>query len=455
LIDHAGVGAVRLLADNVGLTAALSKAVKRRGASPDFDRGEVLRDVAVAIADGSTTVAGTRGGALPGGAVRPRSPRPRPRGGRWRRPGPARAEEGRQGPGGGAARRVGPDRRAARRDPGRADLLRGPGRDHRDPVGRDRGGGPRRTRRRPGRGAFKGTWGHHPLLGWCGNTGEMLAIGPRAGNAASNDAADHLVVIDECVAQIPPAWRRDLMPAIDGAGASIAVAEHPGVAEHREDRRAARQEGGVAGRVRHGRAHAGRHRPGPRQGLGPRARPGRRGSRGRRGRAASPRCCARAPAGTCSRTGRPGCAWSCAASPRGLEQTLEQAAQGWRYQAIATNTGRGEPPADRRRPPRPAPGWRTPIRCAKDTGLANLPCHWWNANQTWLLAVQLATTLLAWTALLVGDADLANAEPATGRQRLLHAAARLIHTGRQRILRFSENGKLSWPHLGIVFWPHP
>ena len=49
---HAGSAARRLLADNTGLTGALSKALRRRGFTPVHDRGRVLVDTAVCIADG-------------------------------------------------------------------------------------------------------------------------------------------------------------------------------------------------------------------------------------------------------------------------------------------------------------------------------------------------------------------------------------------------------------------
>ena len=59
------------LADAVGLTDALSAAMaptkqRRRG----HDRGEVLVDLAVMIADGGETISELRGAAQPAGAVR-------------------------------------------------------------------------------------------------------------------------------------------------------------------------------------------------------------------------------------------------------------------------------------------------------------------------------------------------------------------------------------------------
>ena len=58
VVSHIGSAATRLLADRAGLTGALSGALARRGFSPLHDRGRVLTDLAVAIADGATTIGG-------------------------------------------------------------------------------------------------------------------------------------------------------------------------------------------------------------------------------------------------------------------------------------------------------------------------------------------------------------------------------------------------------------
>ena len=52
VVSHAGSAVLRLLADRTGLTGALSRAVRRRGFTPVHDRGRVLADAAVCIADG-------------------------------------------------------------------------------------------------------------------------------------------------------------------------------------------------------------------------------------------------------------------------------------------------------------------------------------------------------------------------------------------------------------------
>jgi hypothetical protein len=56
VVSHAGSAATRMLADRAGLTGALSGALARRGFTPLHDRGRVLTDLAVAIADGGTTI---------------------------------------------------------------------------------------------------------------------------------------------------------------------------------------------------------------------------------------------------------------------------------------------------------------------------------------------------------------------------------------------------------------
>lgn len=55
---------------------------------------------------------------------------------------------------------------------------------------------------------------HHPLTARCDNTGELLAIIARPGNAGSNTAADHIAII----AGIPARCRRkSLIPSMGRA----------------------------------------------------------------------------------------------------------------------------------------------------------------------------------------------------------------------------------------------
>jgi len=68
--------------------------------------------------------------------------------------------------------------------------------------------------------------GHHPLLAFCDNTGEPLTWMLRRGSAGSNTAADHITVVDDSIAALPPKLRRDLMVTVDGAGFSHKLLEH-------------------------------------------------------------------------------------------------------------------------------------------------------------------------------------------------------------------------------------
>ena len=78
---------------------------------------------------------------------------------------------------------------------------------------------------------------------------------------------------------------------------------------------------------------------------------------------------------------------------------------------------------------------------AKDTGLANLPSASMAINQAWVTLVMLAQDLLAWTQHLYLDGDLAIAEPKRLRYCLLHVAGMTVRSGRQTKLRLADD----WP----------
>ena len=48
----------------------------------------------------------------------------------------------------------------------------------------------------------------------------------RPGSAGSNTAADHVTVLDQAIAALPPGYRRRLMVTCDGAGASHGLIAH-------------------------------------------------------------------------------------------------------------------------------------------------------------------------------------------------------------------------------------
>jgi Transposase DDE domain group 1 len=130
----------------------------------------------------------------------------------------------------------------------------------------------------------------------------------------------------------------------------------------------------------------------------------------------------------------------------GAQLTLFETAGGWRYTLWATNL-----PADTK-------GWRGQcayidaghrvharvedvIRAGKDAGLGHFPSRDYGLNKAWLDASMTACILLFWLRHLALDGKLAKAEPKTLRYRLFHAAARLVHGGRRKILKIAA----SWP----------
>jgi hypothetical protein len=77
-------------------------------------------------------------------------------------------------------------------------------------------------------GNYKHGYGFHPLGAYADDTREALAMLLRPGNAGSNTAADHVLVIDRAIAQLPAARVENLQILIraDSAGATHATAGH-------------------------------------------------------------------------------------------------------------------------------------------------------------------------------------------------------------------------------------
>ncbi len=221
VVGHAGNVIPRMLADATGLTGALSAAVSR----PEVihDRGAVWRDVAAAIAGGAENLAGSavlrdqarlfgQVASVPtmwrslgeldhAGLARIAMARNQVRERVWE------LIEARHG-------RI-PASRTCYGDLGEVIVIR-----------IDASLVESHSDKECAAGNFKGGFGFHPLMAWCDNTGELLAIIARKGNAGSNTAADHIAIIDAAIAAIPPRWRRNLLVTIDGAGSSHAVVEH-------------------------------------------------------------------------------------------------------------------------------------------------------------------------------------------------------------------------------------
>src|SRR4051794_5929782 len=94
------------------------------------------------------------------------------------------------------------------------------------------------------------------------------------------------------------------------------------------------------------------------------------------------------------------------------------------------------------------------IRCAKDTGLTNLPLHDFAQNQIWCAIVALACELTAWMQMLaLAGTDARRWEPKQLRIRLFTVPATLARTGRQRLLHLVTHAAMYPGSAAVsVFW---
>jgi hypothetical protein len=290
---------------------------------------------------------------------------------------------------------------------------------------------------------FKHGYGHHPLWAFCDHgpdgTGEPLAVLLRPGNAGSNTAADHLVVIREALRQLPfPTCGRigkKVLVRIDGAGATHDVVDY---------------------------LHA---------------------------RAMSYSIGFTLPDNTAELLKKiPVTAWTPAYDAEGniragawvaeLTGLLNLSGNGWptgmrviarkerphpgaqlritdvdghRITAFATNTPAGGPgtqlPDLELRHRRRARA-EDRIRAAKDTGLTNLPLHDLDQNRIWCAIIALACEITAWMQMLaLTDRPARRWEPKRLRLRLFSMAGHLATTSRTTILHLSSHAP--WAELAL------
>jgi hypothetical protein len=118
---------------------------------------------------------------------------------------------------------------------------------------------------------------------------------------------------------------------------------------------------------------------------------------------------------------------------------------GHRFTAFATDARKGQL-ADLELRHRRRARCEDRIRCAKDTGLRNLPLKGFAQNQVWCEIVALACELLAWTQMLALAGDARRWEPRRLRLRIFAVAGRLASSGRRLRLRLAER----WPWAGEI-----
>jgi len=477
VVSHAGLVLLRQLADRTGLTAGLSAALPSPGGG--LDRGRVFADLACAIADGARVISdfrvmGDQGEVFGQVASVPTAWRALKEaaggGDRTRRKVTAAVNRGRRHAWSRGVARHGqlPPVQVADRQLAGITCIR-----------LDATVVPAHSDKELAEPNFKG-YGHHPLLAACDNTREPLAWMLRPGSAGSNTAADHLQVLEEAIAALPPEFRRRIMVTCDGAGASHDLVTKLDKLASRRGYQLVYSVGWALGeREKAALALVPQTAWEAAIDAGGKVRE-RRAEEACGNERCAHRACWIEEAHVTELTGllREGPdgdrlkAWP--ASMRvfarrerphpGAQLTLFEAEDGWRYSLWATNL----PAATR--------GWRGQcayidaahrvharvedvIRTGKDTGLGRLPSRDYQVNKAWLDASMTACILLAWLKLLALDGVLAKAEPKTLRYRVLHAAARLVRGGRRRTLKIAA----AWPWATAIItaWqriqalPHP
>jgi hypothetical protein len=431
LIGAVGVPLLRLLAEQSGLRAGLSAALARSGFVPGHDRGQILVDVAVALGLGAASVAGAIDvlhASLAMLATVASAPTA------WRA-----LEEVDEA----SLARIATARATHRRTvwarladrPGGFPWVQVAGQvwhgwividvdaslveSHSDKEG----AAPTYK---------KHIFGLHPILVSCANTGEMLAVLLRNGNAGSNTVADHITVLRQAVAQLPPRYRRRIIFRADGAGATKDLLAW------------IKTEATQHGYTWHYSVGFDVTEP-VRQAI----------------------------------TDVPADVWAAALTPedkvrRGAHVTeitgLLSLPDGWqpdmrilaRTEPLHPRHRKQASPAEKQRGQRfqatatDLPGHHYPrldafhrnhagveavIKDGKDLGLRRLPSHSFAFNQAWCTIVAIATDLLAWLRHLTLDHHpiLSKATPATLRRALLNVPARLVHRARKRLIRLADD----------------
>jgi hypothetical protein len=285
---------------------------------------------------------------------------------------------------------------------------------------------------------YKRGYGFHPLGAWCDTTGEPLALMLRPGNAGSNDADDHLELLDQAIGALPPEYhlghepgddpglvRHHILVRADSAGATHGFVSglteanieysigHPVDQGVREALLSFQEEDWVEaieadGTVRDGAQVAELTDLMDLSAWGEDARL------------------------ICRRE-----------HPHpGAQLSLFDTSEGFRHTCFITNASalnfdaavlelrqRGHARVEDR------------VRCWKDCGFKNLPFASFTQNLTWVATSLVAGALIAWAQMICLDGELKKAEPKTIRYRILHVAAVLVRRGRRLILRLDE----TWP----------
>jgi hypothetical protein len=294
---------------------------------------------------------------------------------------------------------------------------------------------------------YAGGYGFHPLLCFADATGEALAGMLRSGNAAANDTADLLSVVDDAICQLP---------------AGIAAGHRPGDGEDLVERRVVVRSDSAGGTKAFTHGLARRN-----IGFGVVARSQTAVSAAIAAANEDPNRWQVAidQGGDPVEPTDSGLATSvCEVTdlvdltgwPEGTRliirrQPLHPGAQttllpDLEYRFWGHYTDQEGDPVEVDRQMRAHAHVEDHIQRLKDSGLERFPFTDWEANQAWLQTVMWASDLVSWFQLLCLTGPLAKAKPKRLRWTLWHTPARIVTTARRDIVRILDG----WPTAGDI-----
>jgi hypothetical protein len=417
LVSHAGTALLAELADRSGLTKAMSIAMAECGISwHTHDPGVVLTHLAVAMADGADCLSDFAALKEQEELFGPVASVPTA----WRSVQATTSEELRQIPKAIARARE----EVWRVDPPR-ELV----------IDFDSTFVESHSEKEDAAPTYKGGFGFHPLGAWCDTTAEPLAAMLRPGNAGANDAEDHLELLDQAIAALPPCYQagheegddpeeveHEILVRADAAGAS-----HRFVAALADANIDFSIGFRINGQVRDALMLVQEEDWTPAIELGGDQREG---------------AWVTELTGLIDLSPWPGRTRLICRRERphpGAQLTLFDTDEGYRHTCFITNTDGDATALELRQ--RGHARVEDRVRSWKDCGMANLPFEGFARNEAWMTVSLVAGALLSWTQLAVLDGELKKAEPKTIRYRILHVAAALVRRQRGLVLRLDEN----WP----------
>jgi hypothetical protein len=288
---------------------------------------------------------------------------------------------------------------------------------------------------------YKGGYGFHPMFCFADATGETLASVLRPGNAGANTVADHVVVLDKALAQLPADIARGHGVGDDPTMATRTVVVRADSAGCTEGFLSACRERNVTFFVT-ARSNAQVTQAifdavglesvwGPALGHDGQVRPGASVCE-----LTSLISDHKLPQGTRLIVRReplhPG-------AQRSLFPSLE-----FRYWGFYTDADGAAAQLDATM--RAHAHVEQHIARLKDSGLCRFPFTNFSANANWMLIVAMAADLLRWFQLLCLDGTWVGARPKALRWGLLHLPGRLVTTGRRHIVRIIGD----WPGTDIL-----